>query len=73
MLFEYTLIGGVLVAAGGIFRSAALMVSRTNPLTGFLLVAIGVGLVFYSSTLKPTPLLVTDFANSIYKVVGQIN
>ena len=73
MLFEYTLIAGVLIAAAGLFRTVALMFTRTNPLTGFLVVAIGVGLVFYASTLKDSPLQMTDFANSVYKVVGRYN
>ena len=73
MLFEYSLIGGVLFASGGIFRSMALMFSRTNPVTGFLLVLVGAGLIYYASTLKETPLLASDFANSVYKVVGRFN
>ena len=73
MLFEYTLIIGVLALAFGMLRVAILMITRTNPISGIIICIIGVGCIFWASTLKNSPLLASDFANSIYKVVGQFN
>ncbi len=70
MLFDYVLIFGVLAVALGILRFLTLMITKTNPLIGVLMVILGVSCVFWASTMKEGPLRSTDFANSVYKIIG---
>ena len=73
MLFDYVLIFGVLAFALGVLRCLTLMVTKTNPLSGGIVLLVGAGSVFYASTLKDEPLQSADFANSVYRVIGALN
>ena len=73
MFFDYILIFGVLCLALGILRFLTLMITKTNPMIGVIMMLIGAGFIFWASTLKDGPLRYNDFANSVYRIIGALN
>tara|TARA_R110002094_G_scaffold47899_6_gene59339 strand:- start:1274 stop:1495 length:222 start_codon:yes stop_codon:yes gene_type:complete len=73
MLIDFLLILGAFFGAFGIMKILAQINNRASPLSGVLIVIVGVSLLYIAQILLGESLTPRDIPDALFRIIGQLN